>query len=1259
VASGMQSNHTGAGLAHHSSIVVTSSSVVPAVSAPGRLGNSVPVGTSSFAIYPAMSAASTFDQQQQQQQQHQQQIALHPSAEVAGSNSLSASSVKMNSALSYLTQVKRRLASDSPAIYNGFIDALRDFKAGKIDPQAALSRVRQLFRSYPDLVTGFVAFLPAGMSVSSAQNPPPPAAASQQSYPRQSQKNQQQQQQQPQEEFNHAIAYVNKIKSRFAGRSAVYKQFLEILHRYQKEQRTGRVHSEAQVMAELGRLFGGQSDLLEEFSLFLPHRQQQMSQADPAAAVSTQQSQPPPQPLPAPSIPSTILAPLLAPRPTALKRPRPASPSQSSSSLSSPSLSTMPKRRIFAVSTDVAASNSPLVAVPSRIPARPPLYHHHRQVQRRRRPRHPPVRAPSPKAESLLADAAKFDAEAARFLERLEAAIGEQEVYANFLRCLNLYATGRVGRLDFLERAAAFLRPFPDLLAWLQADLAETTDSGRQKRRQQQQPEQTPEIDSLKLQISGGSYRAAPRSFAQPRCSGRDHLPAACREALNDTLVSFPNWLSEESRGGGRRNQHEEACCRVEDERYELDMVLEVNQAAIRALEAAYRRLQRLPVDELVRHRLGEDLCGGSAVLQRQAIYRVYGDKAHVVIQCLQENPAVAVPLILRRLKAKADEWKEAQKAFNRVWREQIDRNYAKSLDHQGQAFKQLDLRQMRTRALVNDISTRPDQTVRLAVSSDSAAARNDAVDLLALQAKRLAGVGQEERAAVRRLLRCWLRDVTGDDRVASDSAVGESDADESRIDSLLALEDAEPLIPTDRRPLLGNSAVYSFLRLFHMLAERLGEVKLAAAEAAAELAPTATSTAARSAKTYAAFLQLATSLINTSLDPASFEERVRHLLGSRCYRIFTLDRLLSLAVRQLHSLVTEEASRRLLRQFYATRPSVAAAIKGETAGAAVDCPPDGNRRVKSEQQLESQEQQQLYRISLDQRDRILSIRLLATAELQQSSASSTAASSLQQQQQQQQQQRHAAATPSVMAMAAAAQHWSRYLLDLQRDASSAIVNACRPPLFLGRNRRRSKCSEDGRNDGAGRVSCWDRTELRLAEHGPRLRLVQAAGSESLFCRWRSPAAADASASVVRRRQLGESLRRLSWSASPAEESEALAWLLGETPGLVRPGLRTVRLPRQPAGGPASDTAGIYRTEATDPAVPLWPVNSQADLAAAAGTCSPDEADEEPDEQRDDEAGELFDREADDEDEDREDEVKVEDVNMENRANGEQRAGDT
>lgn len=62
--------------------------------------------------------------------------------------------------------------------------------------------------------------------------------------------------------------------------------------------------------------------------------------------------------------------------------------------------------------------------------------------------------------------------------------------------------------------------------------------------------------------------------------------------------------------------------------------------------------------------------------------------------------------LLLLRLKLKDDEWREAQRSFNKIWREQNEKYYLKSLDHQGLNFKQNDVRQLRSKSLLNDIET-------------------------------------------------------------------------------------------------------------------------------------------------------------------------------------------------------------------------------------------------------------------------------------------------------------------------------------------------------------------------------------------------------------------------------------------------------------------------------------------------------------------------------------------------------------------------
>ena len=71
-------------------------------------------------------------------------------------------------------------------------------------------------------------------------------------------------------------------------------------------------------------------------------------------------------------------------------------------------------------------------------------------------------------------------------------------------------------------------------------------------------------------------------------------------------------------------------------------------------------------------------------MIHRKAIQRVYGDKSADIVEGLKKNPVVAVPLVLRRLRAKEEEWREAQKGLNERWREENEKYYLKSLDHQG-----------------------------------------------------------------------------------------------------------------------------------------------------------------------------------------------------------------------------------------------------------------------------------------------------------------------------------------------------------------------------------------------------------------------------------------------------------------------------------------------------------------------------------------------------------------------------------------------
>lgn len=148
-----------------------------------------------------------------------------------------------------------------------------------------------------------------------------------------------------------------------------------------------------------------------------------------------------------------------------------------------------------------------------------------------------------------------------------------------------------------------------------------------------------------------------------------------------------------------------------------------------------------MSAEEQLRFKLDNTLGGSSEVIHRKAIQRIYGDKAHDIIDGLKKNPAVSVPIVLKRsvktlisslfiylglhfiqfnleplkvvshllvavyrLKIKEEEWREAQRGFNKIWRDQNEKYYLKSLDHQGINFKQNDTKVFRSKTLLNEI---------------------------------------------------------------------------------------------------------------------------------------------------------------------------------------------------------------------------------------------------------------------------------------------------------------------------------------------------------------------------------------------------------------------------------------------------------------------------------------------------------------------------------------------------------------------------
>uniref|UniRef100_A0A8C5HNY3 Paired amphipathic helix protein Sin3a n=1 Tax=Gouania willdenowi TaxID=441366 RepID=A0A8C5HNY3_GOUWI len=364
------------------------------------------------------------------------------------------------------------------------------------------------------------------------------------------------------------------------------------------------------------------------------------------------------------------------------------------------------------------------------------------------------------------------------FFEKVRKALRSSEAYENFLRCMHVYNQEIISRTELVQLVIPFLGKFPELFTWFKNFLGYRESSHGEFIHAERLPKERAtegiamEIDYSSCKRLGSSYRALPKSYQQPKCSGRTPL---CREVLNDTWVSFPSWSEDSTFVTSKKTLYEEHIYRCEDERFELDVVLEANLATIRALETVQRRISRLSAEEQLRFKLDNTLGGSSEVIHRKALQRIYGDKANDIIDGLKKNPAVCIPIVLKRLKTKDEEWREAQRGFNKIWREQNEKYYLKSLDHQGVNFKQNDTKVLRSKTLVNEIEMLyddrqervSDETVapptkgpHMTLVYNDNQILEDAAALIIHHVKRQVGIQKEEKNKIKQIIHHFVPDL-------------------------------------------------------------------------------------------------------------------------------------------------------------------------------------------------------------------------------------------------------------------------------------------------------------------------------------------------------------------------------------------------------------------------------------------------------------------------------------------------------------------
>lgn len=157
-----------------------------------------------------------------------------------------------------------------------------------------------------------------------------------------------------------------------------------------------------------------------------------------------------------------------------------------------------------------------------------------------------------------------------------------------------------------------------------------------------------------------------------------------CKSVLNDEWVSRPSFASEDSGFmAHKKNIYEEALHRSEEKRHEYDFHIEAIVKTIGLLEPINNKISQLNPEDCGQFKLKPNFGGAGKSIHHRVIRKIYGREAgEEVIRAMQDSPAVSIPVVLARLKQKEEEWKRAQREWNKVWREVDARNYYKSLDH-------------------------------------------------------------------------------------------------------------------------------------------------------------------------------------------------------------------------------------------------------------------------------------------------------------------------------------------------------------------------------------------------------------------------------------------------------------------------------------------------------------------------------------------------------------------------------------------------
>ena len=321
----------------------------------------------------------------------------------------------------------------------------------------------------------------------------------------------------------------------------------------------------------------------------------------------------------------------------------------------------------------------------------------------------PALPEPLPPANLLSATQDEF-----AFFDRVRKVVGNKGSYTEFLKLVNLFTQDLIDKHVMFDRLDRFIGSHPDLLNWF------ATFIGIQPQEEVMEPKvDAPDTGRVNLSYCralGPSYRKLPDQEQRKTCKGRDEIAAS---VLNDEWVSHPTWASEDSGFvAHRKNAYEDALHRLEEERHDYDYNIETCQRTIQLMEPLVQQISLMTDAERANFVLVPGLGGHSIAIYTRVIKKVYDrEKGQIVLDSMFEHPTAVLPVVLKRLKQKLEEWKAGQREWEKIWREQTNRIYWRSLDHQGLIVKNNDKKIFTPKYLLSEISAKYEERKKIVES--------------------------------------------------------------------------------------------------------------------------------------------------------------------------------------------------------------------------------------------------------------------------------------------------------------------------------------------------------------------------------------------------------------------------------------------------------------------------------------------------------------------------------------------------------------